>query len=134
MRFGSITLNDRKACYLQPKSELFGLFRVLEAAKYWLLGCRNLIIETNAKYIKGMLLNPGMGPNAAIMRWIDYILIYYFTLRHIPGKTFAVDGLSHQDAQSGDNKYSPDKDWIDEPEGSLNFEYPDLEKDRKSVV
>jgi DNA modification methylase len=38
-RFGSITLSDREARYSQPKCKLFGLFRVLEAAKYWLLGC-----------------------------------------------------------------------------------------------
>ena len=126
-RFGSITLNDREARYSQPKRELFGLFRALEAAKYWLLGCRNLIIETDAKYIKGMLSNPGMGPNAAIMRWIDYILMYHFTLRHIPGKTFAADGLSRRDTQPGDDEYPLDNDWIDEPEGSLRFEYPDLD-------
>jgi len=84
----------RKARYSQPKRELFGLFRALEASKYWLLSCRNLIIETDVKYIKGMLLNPSIGPNAAIMRWIAYILMYHFILRHIPGKTFAADGLS----------------------------------------
>ena len=128
-RFGSITLNDREARYSQPKRELFGLFRALEASKYWLLGCRNLIIETDAKYIKGMLSNPGVGPNAAIMRWIDYILMYHFTLRHIPGKTFAADGLSRRDAQANDDEYPLDKDWIDEPEGPLRFEYPDLKDD-----
>jgi hypothetical protein len=126
-RFGSITLNDREARYSQPKRELFGLFRALEASKYWLLGCRNLIIETDAKYIKGMLSNPGVGPNAAIMRWIDYILMYHFTLRHIPGKTFAADGLSRRDRQPGDDEYLPDNDWVDEPEGPLKFEYPNLE-------
>jgi len=53
--------------------------------------------------------------------------MYHFTLRHIPGKTFAADGLSRRDAQPGDDEYPPDKDWIDKPEGSLKFEYPDLE-------
>src|ERR1700724_1002265 len=126
-RFSSITLNDREARYSQQKRDLFGLFRALEASKYWLLGCRNLIIETDAKYIKGMLSNPGVGPNAAIMRWIDYILMYHFTLRHIPGKTFATDGLSRRDAQPGDDEYPPDKNWVDEPDVSLQYEYPDLE-------
>ena len=126
-RFGSITLNDRESRYSQPKRELFGLFRALEASKYWLLGCRNLIVETDAKYIKGMLSNPGVGPNAAIMRWIDYILMYQFTLRHVPGKTFSADGLSRRDPQPGDDEYPLDKEWVDEPEGPLKFEYPDLE-------
>jgi len=67
VRFGSITLSDCEAHYSQPNCELFGLFRALEASKYWLLRSRNLIIEMDAKYIKGMLSNPGIGPNAAIM-------------------------------------------------------------------
>ena len=128
-RFGSITLSDHEARYSQPKHKLFGLFRALEASKYWLLGCRNLIIKMDAKYIKGMLSNPGVGPNATIMQWINYILMYHFTLRHIPGKMFAVDGLSCRDPQPGDDKYPLNKDWIDEPEGPLRFEYPDLGND-----
>ena len=74
-----------------------------------------------------MLSYPGIGPNAAIMRWIDYILMYHFTLRHIPGKTFAADGLSRREPRPGNDEYLPDKDWVDEPEGTLEFEYPDLE-------
>ena len=67
------------------------------------------------------------------MRWIDYILMYHFTLRHIPGKTLAVDGLSHQDLQPGDDEYLLNKDWIDEPDGPLKFEYPDLENNVPSA-
>jgi len=88
-----------------------------------------LTVETDAKYIKGMLSNPGIGPNCAIMRWIDYSLMYHFTLRHIPRKAFAADGLSRWDAQPGNDEYPPDKDWVDEPDGSLKFEYHDLKND-----
>ena len=55
MRFGSITLNDREAHMSQPKRELFGLLRVLEAVSYWLLGIHNLIVETDVKYLAEML-------------------------------------------------------------------------------
>ena len=74
-----------------------------------------------------MLSNPGMGPNAAIMRWIDYILMYQFTLRYIPGKTFMVDRLSQQDPQPDDDEYRLNKDWIDKPDGPLKFEHSDSE-------
>jgi len=50
-RFGSITLNDREAHMSQPKRELFGLLQALEAASYWLLGARKLIVETDVKYL-----------------------------------------------------------------------------------
>ena len=67
-RFGSITLNDGEAQMSQPKRELFGLLRALEAASYWSLGVRKLIVETDAKYLSGMSKNPGMGPNATVNR------------------------------------------------------------------
>src|SRR6202023_847943 len=60
--FASITLSKQEARYSQPKRELFGLFRALQEAKFWLLGCRKLIIESDAKYIKGMINNPTLGP------------------------------------------------------------------------
>ena len=120
-RFGSITLNDREARMSQPKRELFGLLRALEAASYWLLGVRNLIVETDAKYLAGMLKNPGMGPNATINRWIDKILMFHFKLRHVQGKTFGADGLSRRDAQPGDEVYSNSEEHLDEPSGPLDI-------------
>ena len=91
---------------MQPKRELFGLLRALTACYYWLIGARNLAIETDAKYIKGMLDNPGMGPNATINRWIDQILMFHFELRHVAGKTFGPDGLSRREGQPGDEEYA----------------------------
>jgi hypothetical protein len=60
VKFGSITLNEREARFSQPKRELFGLKRALEASEYLLIGCRNLVVETDAKYIHGMLNHPEM--------------------------------------------------------------------------
>jgi hypothetical protein len=113
IKFGSITLNEREACFSQPKRELFGLKRALEASEYLLIGCRKLAVETDAKYIHGMLNHPEMGPNATINRWIEKILMFHFELRHVPGKTFGPDGLSRRDEQPGDEKYPPDEDLAD---------------------
>ena len=110
IKFGSITLHDREARFSQPKRELFGLKRALEVSEYLLIGCRKLIVETDAKYIHGMLNHPEMGPNATINRWIDKILMYHFELRHVPGKTFGPDGLSRRAEQPGDEQYPPDED------------------------
>ena len=95
VKFGSITMNDREARFSQPKRELFGLKRALKACEYLLIGCRKLIVETDAKYIHGMLNHPEMGPNATINRWIEQILMFHFEIRHVSGKTFGPDGLSH---------------------------------------
>ena len=113
VKFGSITLNDREARFSQPKRELFGLKRALEASEYLLIGCRKLIVEMDVKYIHGMLNHPEMGPNATINRWIEKILMFHFELRHVAGKTFGPDGLSRRSEQPGDEKYPPDEDMAD---------------------
>ena len=103
-KFHSIPLNERESRFSQPKRELYGLLRALMAMQYWLLGCRKLVVETDALYIKGMLANPGMGPNATINRWIEQILMFHFKLKHVAGKTFAPDGLSRRRKQPGDEE------------------------------
>ena len=105
--FRSTLLAPREARYSQPKRELFGLMRALEENKYWLIGCRQLVVETDAQYIKGMLNHPEEGPNATINRWIEVILMYHFKLRHVAGKTFATDGLSRRTKQPGDPDSEP---------------------------
>ena len=113
VKFGSITLKDREARFSQPKRELFGLKRALEVSEYLLIGCRKLIVETDAKYIHGMLNHPEMGPNATINRWIEKILMYHFELRHVPGEVFGPDGLSRRTEQPGDEKYPDDEDAVE---------------------
>ncbi|SJL17285.1 uncharacterized protein ARMOST_20832 [Armillaria ostoyae] len=80
------------------------------------------LVETDAQYIKGMLSNPGMGPNATINQWIEDILMFHFTLHHVKGSTFPADRLLRQDPQPGD-KIRPDlKDYELEDHGPLKFE------------
>ena len=90
-KFSSITLNEREGRFSQPKLELYGLYRTLRALKLYLLGVRNLIIEVDAKYIKGMLANPDIAPSASINRWILGILMFHFTLVHVPGTHHSPD-------------------------------------------
>ena len=76
-------------------------------------------METDAKYLSGMLKNPGMGPNTTINRWIDKILMFHFKLMHVQGKTFTADGLSHRDAQPGDEVFPNSEEHEDKPLGPL---------------
>jgi len=73
---------------------LFGLKRALESNRKLLYGVQKLVVETDAKYLEGMLNNPDMMPNATINRWIDQVTMYHFTLRHKPDISFGPDGLS----------------------------------------
>jgi len=65
-RFGSLTLLERESRYSQAKPELFGLFCALKDCWIWIIGVKNLVVEVNAKYIKGMINNPDIQPNATI--------------------------------------------------------------------
>ena len=125
-KFDSIPLNEREARFSQPKRELYGLKRALEHMQYWLLGCRRLVVETDAMYIKGMLDNPGMGPNATINRWIEQILMFHFKLRHVRGLTFSPDGLSRRKPQPGDEVHPNPEEGLDEyhsPEAHKDWDY-----------
>lgn len=113
-KFDSIPLNDREARFSQPKRELYGLLRALHHMQYWLLGCRKLVVETDAMYIKGMLSNPGMGPNATINRWIEQILMFHFQIKHVKGMTFSPDGLSRRKRQPGDPDYENPEEGLDD--------------------
>jgi hypothetical protein len=125
-RFGSITLNEREGRFSQPKLELYGLYRSIRALRLYLIGLRNLIIEVDAKYIKGMLSNPDIAPSASINRWIVSILMFHFTLVHVPGTFHGPDGLSRRRQQPGDLPEPEDDfdDWIDQVHGFLHMILP----------
>ena len=82
-RYGSITWNETEQRYSQAKLELYGLFRALKSIKMYIVGVKNFVVEVNAKYIKGMINNPDLQPNATINRWIAGILLFDFKLRHV---------------------------------------------------
>ena len=137
-RFGSIPLNDREHCFSQPKLDLYGLFRTLRAYKIFIVGIWNLIIEVDARYIRGMLNNLDTAPSASINRWIVAILAFYFELRHVPGEVHGPDGLSRRPPQPGDlsNDEDPDdfEDWVNSMYGFLHPINPTVPVDQIEKV
>lgn len=125
-RFGSITLNEREARFSQAKLEIYGLFRAFRALRLYLIGIRNLVVEVDARYIKGMLQNPDIAPSASINRWIMAILTFHFHLVHIPGTSHGPDGLSRRPRQPGDVDEPEDDfdDWIDRVHGFIHLVLP----------
>jgi len=124
-RFGSITLNEREGRFSQPKLELYGLYRSLRSLRLYLIGIRNLVIEVDARYIKGMLANPDIQPSASINRWIVSILTFHFELVHVAGSFHGPDGLSRRPRQPGDEEEKDDEDdfddWIDRLYGFVHL-------------
>jgi hypothetical protein len=56
-RFGSIALTEVESHYSQAKLELYGLFCTV---RVFIFGVKNLTVEVDAKYIKGMINNPDL--------------------------------------------------------------------------
>ena len=129
-RFGSVTFNDRERRFSQAKLELYGLYRAMREFKMYILGVRNLVVEVDAKYIKGMLENPDIAPSASVNRWILAILTFHFKLVHVPGTHHGADGLSRRPRQPDDEVRDETKldeefdDWIDNLYGFLHFVNP----------
>jgi hypothetical protein len=114
-RYGSIPMNDRERRYSQPKLELYGLYRALRAWRLHLIGVKKLVVEVDAKYIKGMLNEPDLQPNAAINRWIQGILMSDFQLVHVPGtKHVAPDALSRRRVGEGEEIIEDEDEWLDD--------------------
>jgi len=68
----------------------------------------------DAKYIKGMLNEPDLQPNAAINRWIQGILLFDFALVHVPAdKHKRPDALSHRALAEGETAEPDDDSWLD---------------------
>jgi hypothetical protein len=114
-QFRSIALTEVESRYSQAKLELYGLFHVLHAVRVFIFGVKNLTVEVDMKYIKGMINNPDLQPNATINRWIAGILLFSFKLVHISAlKHKGVDGLSRHPPVEEDPMEDGDyEDWID---------------------
>lgn len=114
-RYGSIPMNEREARYSQPKLELYGLFRALRAFRLYLVGAKKLEVEVDAKYIKGMLKDPDLQPNASINRWIQGILLFDFELIHVPAERHkGPDALSRRELGDGEVIEEHDDSWLDD--------------------
>jgi hypothetical protein len=88
---------------------------MLCALCFHLVGIHNLVVKMDALYIRGMLNNPDLQPNATINWWIAAILLFNFKLVHVPAeKHHGPDGLSRQEPVEGEDEDEDDlEDWID---------------------
>jgi hypothetical protein len=111
-RFRSIVLTEVESRYSQAKLELYGLFC---AVCIFIFGVKNLTVEVDAKYIKGMIISPDLQPNATINQWIAGILLFLFKLIHVSTlKHKGIDGLSRRLPVEEDPMEDGDyEDWID---------------------
>jgi len=120
VKFNSLLMDPWQQRYSQPKRELCGLRRALEQEIYLFQGYRNFVVETDAKYLMGMLNNPGKMPNVTINRWVDYICTnFFFEIIHKKEKTFGPDRLSRRKWYPGDPTPEKFTDGTDDGAGDI---------------
>ena len=79
-------------------------------------------MEMNAKFVKGMINNPNVQPNATINRWIAAILLFDFEIRHVPAdKHTGADGLSQRPRAPEDE--DPDEEFEEWLEDAMSLMY-----------
>src|SRR5882724_10231500 len=82
----------------------------------YIIGVKNLQVEIDASYIKGMLNNLDIQPGTVVNRWIVGIKLFQFELVHVPGCLHTgPDGLSHCAASPNDliDEDEDMDDWLD---------------------
>ena len=75
-----------------------------------------MVLEVDAKYIKDMLNNPDLQPNATLNRWIQGIMLFDFELRHVPAERHrGPDALSRRLPSEKEKKEAQImEDWLDD--------------------
>jgi len=117
--FSLIMWNKHKSHYSQAKLELYGLFCMLKAVKVWIISVKNFTVEVDAQYVKGMLNNPNIQPNASMNHWLTSIQTFNFKLWHVSAtKHEGPDGLSRrrrgEDKDRDEEGEEEVEQWIDE--------------------
>ena len=107
--------NEWESSYSQAKIKIYGLWHALQDYQLYIISVKNLQVEIDMSYIKGMFNNLDIQPCAAVNRWIVGIKIFQFDLVHVPGHLhMGPDGLSCCTSSPNDPIEEDDvDDWLD---------------------
>jgi ribonuclease HI len=103
-RYESGLWNQAEQNYDATKRECRGVLKALRKVRYWLYGVR-FVLETDANVLVAQLNRSATDlPGALVTRWIAYIRLFDFVVRHVPGnKHTATDGLSRRPRTESDD-------------------------------
>jgi hypothetical protein len=96
IRFESGLWTPAEQNYDATKRECKGMLHAIRRLRSYVFGL-HFILETDAKVLVDQL-NGSVNdvPGAHVTRWLGYIMLFDFTVRHIPGKDMVADGLSRK--------------------------------------
>ena len=85
-------LGKGQLSYSAGKLELLALIVCLTHWRHYLLGCKELLIETDHEPL--LALKTTKNPSRLLLRWLHFIQQFQFTLKHRPGTRMKADLLS----------------------------------------
>ena len=96
-RYESGIWSDVERKYDALKLECRGLLKSLKKIRFWLFG-RYFTVQTDSQALVWLLNQPPNDlPNAMMTRWLTYIRLFDFDVKHVPGnKNGAADSLSRR--------------------------------------
>ena len=125
-RYKSGIWSDAEKSYDAAKRECRGVLKALKKVRNYLYGVR-FLLETDASVLVSQLNRGGTDlPGALITRWIAWIQLFDFDVKHVAGKKHtAADGLSRkpvteEDIRERENEQDIE-DFIDMELGSLRI-------------
>src|SRR3981189_2513625 len=103
-RYESGLWNQAERNYDATKRECRAVLKALRKVRYWLYGVQ-FVLETDANVLVAQLNRSATDlPGALVTRWIAYIRLFDFVVRHVPGsKHTAADGLSRRPRTESDD-------------------------------
>jgi transposase InsO family protein len=108
VKYESCLFNSTQRRYAQIKRELYGLYQMVKKLRKYVHGV-HFIIETDARSVIGMLKKPDL-PNDAASRWVAYLTMFDYEIRHIPGnKNVVADALSRTTLDEQEQSSSEDE-------------------------
>ena len=103
-RYESGLWNKAEAGYDATKRECRAVLKAVRKVRYWLYGI-HFVLETDANVLVAQLNRSATDlPGSLVTRWIAYIRLFDFEVRHVPGKKHtAADGLSQRPHMESNN-------------------------------
>jgi hypothetical protein len=133
-RYESGVWSQAERKYDATKRECRGVLKILKKLQVWLIGC-HFVLETDANVLVAQLNRAATDhPGALITRWLAWIRLFDFEVRHVPGKQHtAADALSRRPRHPDDTGSSEEEDiddWILSELGAYEICPIELESDQ----
>jgi len=132
-RYESGIWSDAESRYDATKRECRGLLCALRRMRRQLFGCQ-FVIETDANVLVYQINGAADDlPGAVLMRWIAWIRLFDFTIRHVPGsKNVVADALSRRGPGPSDALDQETEENIDDFVDT-QIHYQELIRDAQSI-